>query len=817
MLDMTIANGLKPLKQAVVQPKQAVKADFISFGKKANADHVNISSGLSSLDKLDLLAQKVARNSGVELDTKGGYVNLTPQQTKAIELVSAINAIKEIAAGKGKNITGPVTSPIENEKDSTWIKNSTIYNLSPRAMGGLVNSIKLLPTIRPNAIYLSPIFENNNGALYAQSGFDLDPDIYNKDLKLLNAGVPKDQQITPDELMKAFVDAAHLLDKTVGMDLIPHMGDWADTLIEKPELFRWVKVNDAKSGIQIGTGVNLTDKNDPDLKLNGGRTIQDEMKTELLKAMKNSGNENLKTLAEKMKDQSASEIFLAIKNKFPAAKDDMKNAVLHEVKQVKGLVNVPVAPWNGNQLPVFEQWIQNDGGGYPKFSSGGKEPYGNLTPFKFYHNHHDMTGKVDKSRPNEAAIKFFTEVFPKTREKYGLDFIRADMAKHGFDEFNNAGQGANAAELGYATADIWKQVIDRARDESQPGGCKAVAAIAEAFEEDMTKFANVGFDLTLGADQYWDPDPGSIKGRIEGTFNWIKTLANKFKAGEINKPISKMISADTHDCAVGSNRHRIDRTGTKGMELFMNLGLFTSAGEGKRPFYMMNGNEDGSKFQTNDGRDLTVTKGEMPLKNDTGFNKQYHRLFNAYDAVKNVLNHKNAQLSYNDSEGNVLGVTVKSPVGDVFSLVNKSQSDNSNASITVPGDLKSGDKGMVILDDKIADVKAGETKKFARVIGKKMFVNIPPAGAHVFKVVQPQSEPEWIEVSAKEVIKYIPDSNVGRVLKEAMKGDYEILPSENSKKNGAIASAELHTNGKKYLLTAPLNNPGPHTLGLKEI
>ncbi len=783
---------------------KALQPEVVTFKSLPSKDFISFTGTKSPLDKLEHLAKKAAHSSGDKLDISGNYVDLSPAQAKAAELYEAIQAIKAIAKVKGNDFAKPV-SPIESEKDSSWVKQSTFYNLSPRAMGGLVNSIKMLPTIRPDSIYLSPIFDNSNGALYAQSSFDLDPDIYKKDLEALNKGIPENQQMTADELMKAFVDAAHLLDKKVGMDLIPHMSDWADELIEKPHLFRWVKLNDNKSGVAIGSGIDLTDKNDKNLKYNNNLTVQDEMKTAIMKALEQSGDARLKKLGQEMKDNPASDIYRVIKEDYPEKKDDIKNAVLAEVKQQKGYANIPVAPWNGNELPVFQEWVKN--GNYPRFSSGGKEPYGNLTPFKFYHNEKTMAGEVDPSRPNKEAIEYFTEIFPKSREKYGFDFIRADMAKHGFDEFNNAGNGASAIKLGYATADIWKQVIDRARDESKPGGSKSVAALAEAFEEDMVKFANIGFDLTLGSDQYWDPDPSSIKDRVEGSFNWVKQLAARFKEGKIKKAISKLFSLDTHDCAVGSNRHRIDRSGNDGVQLAMTLGLFTTAGDGKRPFYMMNGNEDGSKFQTKDGRDLTVTKGEMPLVNNTTFNKTYHKLFNAYDSVKDVLNSKQAELKYHFLPNNLMGIEVDSPEGELLTLINQNPHQGLSSEFNVPSSLGSGDGAKVVMDDQNVDIKAGETKKFARTVGKKMFVSLPPGGAHVFKVIEPKEEEKWIEVSAQEVVRYMPDSKEGKLLSALMKKDHSFKKSSATDGDPNMASAILEAGKEKYLVTLPVNDP----------
>ena len=802
-----------------------------NFKVLESKDIVTFKGNQSGFAKLESIARKLSANSGDKLDTRGGFVQLTPQQAIATDLLTAINAIKEIATEKGKNINGPIASPIENEKDSSWMKNTTMYNLSPRAVGGLINSIKLLPTIRPESIYLAPIFENCNGALYAQSSLKLDPDIYKDDLKVLNAGLPANQQISADELMKAFVDAAHLLDKKVGMDLIPHVGDWSDLLIEKPQLFRWVKLNEKKDNLTIGLGVNLTDPNDKGLHLNGGKTLQDEFKTALLQAIQDSSITSKDKLLKDVKNLSGSEIFKTIKNQYPDHKDEIKNNVLAEIKQHKGFVNVPVTPWNGTHLPEYKEWVKD--GNYPKFQSNDKEPYGNLTAFKFFNHKDTMKGEIDPSSPNQEAIDFFVNIFPQTREKYGLDFLRADMAKHSVDANNGDNTDGSAFRAGYATKEIWKQVIDRARDNSQSGGHQAVGAVAEAFSENMLPFAEMGFDLTIGNDQYWQPKPVDKRGS-NSSYNlqdltkqhWQENIQDRLEdvvtrvakiADMGGKAISQMFTLDTHDCAVGGNKHRADKEdGNEGITVASTLGMFSSSGKGRRPFYLMNGNEDGSVYLNNKGQDLTVVRGTMPLKNNTTVNRQYHKLFNAYDAVKDILTHKDAQLpQWHNTPRGISMFSVKSPAGDMLTIVNENCHNNASESVIIPDSLTGAEKGLVILDDKNVDIKAGETTKFARVIGKRTFVNIPPAGSHIFKVIKPETEAEWIETAAKEVTRYQKDTINGQILVQALKGDYSFKPSDKS--NDKQAAAILESGSKKYELIMPLDDPDATKLQLKEI
>ena len=42
--------------------------------------------------------------------------------------------------------------------------------------------------------------------------------------------------------MKCFVEASHMLGKTVGFDIEPHLSQFSIEALENPSLFRWIKL-----------------------------------------------------------------------------------------------------------------------------------------------------------------------------------------------------------------------------------------------------------------------------------------------------------------------------------------------------------------------------------------------------------------------------------------------------------------------------------------------------------------------------------------------------------------------------------------------
>ena len=102
-------------------------------------------------------------------------------------------------------------------------------------------------------------------------------------------------------------------------------------------------------------------------------------------------------------------------------------------------------------------------------------------------------------------------------------------------------------------------------------------------------------------------------------------------------------------------------------------------------------------------------------------------------------------------------------------------------------------------------------------IGKKTIVNLPPAGAHVFKVVQPKDEAEWLKVLIDEIVKNHINTEHRHTLEEIFKADHKFVPSNESKNNPDLISTVLETKDKKYLLTVPVHNPECTNLQIKEM
>ena len=832
----------------LVSPKTAISFAQ-QVGRTGICDQLNISrislDGLPSfnpqtaLGKLERVLQNAEKQSQVNqeevlanLCVKKGYLEFSTEDAKRkLDVSTALKVIKALGVGKGSSIQAKrIQSPIENLNDTSWAKDSTFKNIGIRAEGSILNAIKILPTVREDAVYLSPIFENSNGALYAQSSLNLDPDTVKKDLESLNKHLPRGMSpLTEDDLMKAFVDAAHVLDKTVGMDLIPHVGDWSDFILEDPDIFRWQKLSEDKSHVEIGNGIDLTDLNDPAIKAgkNESKTIQSEIKESLLSFIEGSSNPKLKQIASKMKNASGPELYKAVKEQVPEEKENARNAVMSDLRFNKGYVTVPVASWNATKPSEYAGW--NHEKNYPMFNCGGDEPYGNLTPFKFYNNAKTARGEIIPGDRNEKAIRFFTELFPKMREKYGFDYIRADMAKHAVDSNNNAVEGSqhnSAAKLGFATSEVWKEVIDRARDASKPGGHPAVAAIAEAFEEDMVPIAGIGFDATLGSDQYWMPEQaGNVRERMEGNAKWVEKLGHEAKklGGFVSRPITKFFCVDTHDCAVGSNQHRFNRGGSNAVKLAMSLGLFSSAGEGKRPMYNIIGNEDNSVFLNKDGQDLTNHLGQIQHRNDRGFNKVYHRLFNIYNDVKDILTDKSAKTYWYDNQpSNIETVQVKSPHGDLVTIFNTSNNQDAwySPMINRPGDAQAMDpvaqKGLVTVEENTLNTREPQVKRFARKVGDRLIANLPPCDSKVFRVSTPTSEPEWVKESIQEIAKAIGSQN----LETLAKGQFKQAQAEMDTHTPNMAMAEVDIGQSHFLVKKDLTfeNPAdPKSLSIEKL
>ncbi|MDA3932339.1 MAG: alpha-amylase family glycosyl hydrolase [Tenericutes bacterium] len=338
--------------------------------------------------------------------------------------------IKEVyldLADKRKNYTKSLSQINAINNDFHWLMESVIYSTHIRTSaswdhdrsysldisnfdevketGTFVKMLAYLPTLKRmgiNAIYLLPITKYSTlhkkgelGSPYAvKSFFDID-----EGLKESLTG----DESTVEEEFKAFVEACHILDMRVIIDVIPRTNAInSDFIKEHPEWFYWIKAD------------KTNDYHSPHVEAIGETTAPKEKFMETI-----FNDRNVKK-------------HLAMFDVNPQEKNQELFNVLRQkdnyLELIKDEMNLVVAP-------AFSDWINDP-----------QPPWSDVTFFRFYFDHPEVSQKyIDKSqapyilydsiktnlypgkKPNKDLFNMIQSVIPYFQTEFGIDGARIDM------------------------------------------------------------------------------------------------------------------------------------------------------------------------------------------------------------------------------------------------------------------------------------------------------------------------------------------------------------------------------------------------------
>lgn len=157
-----------------------------------------------------------------------GYIARTP--TEMAQLSNATIAAFYAALPDVARTSAP---------DSSWMLDASFCFVNVRATGldgqhgTFIQAAKVLPALRADAIHLGPFTDYDFGVIYApRSSRTISPLVVDSALPL-----------TPLQQAAALVEACHALGKRAGFDLLPHVAQFAVTVMVHPEAFRWLKLS----------------------------------------------------------------------------------------------------------------------------------------------------------------------------------------------------------------------------------------------------------------------------------------------------------------------------------------------------------------------------------------------------------------------------------------------------------------------------------------------------------------------------------------------------------------------------------------------
>lgn len=486
-----------------------------------------------------------------QLSTQG-YLKLSCAAALALPDPVLAQALASLAARRSH------TSPVAGQASSNWMTRRSFCFMNVRATGqadrhgSFLTAAKLLLALRADAIHLGPFTAYDHQVIYAPTHLrTLSPHVV--DHRLWAAG------FAPEDQLRAFVEAAHLLGKVVGFDLEPHVSQFAVPVIEHPGAFRWTRVGLAQPHIgdeaeQAAIAAEVASLRDAAFAAAGLRTLE------------------------------------AAAGDTPAQAE----AKLQQFHQLvgcliaRGLWPVLCQAWNAHGTPAFRTLHP---GGYPQFFYRGPDghnaadyAYPILAPYKFYTDLPENAPPTTPPARNPAGVALFRDAFAYWRDDFGFDFVRYDSVDHVFDSV--VAEHADWPAADRPTPALLREAIAASRAPDKPW----IGNLAERMGNELDDYASLGFDLLLGNDMMCRIDAYEL-GK---SFAIHDRLLERHAQG---LPVASICFAlDTHDTGNGFlwGDSLIRLMGPQRMRLRHFVARALNVGVAARPMYEVMGLADGS-------------------------------------------------------------------------------------------------------------------------------------------------------------------------------------------------------------------------------
>jgi hypothetical protein len=479
-------------------------------------------------------------------------------------VVAALFSTLEQRVAGGKAL---LVDPRHSRADPSWMTRSDFCYLSIRACahdgveGSFIQAAKLLPAITADAIHLAPFHPIHFDVVYApESPSVVDPAL--ADPVLMAAG------LGPENQLRAFIRACRLLGKAVGYDLMPHAAQFARVSLERPGLFRWIRLDNHRTGLI-----------DADPGRPYGRKEREEA-AHMVAGICASAKDDygVSTLKRREDDDEAT----------TAAKDRAYFTAIRMCIE-NGIWQVPCHTWNGAGAPAFSGYDHN--ADYPVFAfrndrgeDVSAEAYGVSSPYAFYDGllPNSIADPDSPPTPNDDAIEYFSSIFSGWSTQYGFDFIRMDSV-------DRLLWSALDHEGTLPVSDGLTPLVVRRALQAVRRGRSGVGALATRYGTEVEEFAREGFDLLMGSDMMRRIDAPLLREALA----LYDRLAEQ-NADPARRRATVCFAVDAHETSSPRQWGAAMATlmGPARMGLRHAVARFLSVGGGRRPLYEVMGFQD---------------------------------------------------------------------------------------------------------------------------------------------------------------------------------------------------------------------------------
>lgn len=504
-------------------------------------------------------------------------------------------------------------SPVYNLSGPHWMQDASFCFINIRAtgrnkeFGNCISAAKLLPGIRSNAVHLGPFTSYDFHCIYAvRSVKTVARELLHP--VLVQAGWNGMQHI------RALIEAAHLLQKTIGFDLEPHVTQFAVPVLEHPQYFRWIRLDPGTR--TLWQGQTQTEQ----LQEHGQMEIICQVQKQVQSALQDDGITTLDTLEDERD-----------RDRHQQTHSRIINSLIEQ-----GYWTVPVQTWNSLGVPAWQGYNQQHR--YPVFdyrSAQGQDSsahaYNIVTPFAWYRGLGINQSCSQPPRLDTACLDFYTEILSWWQDA-GFDFFRHDSVDHIFDSCHTPD---------WPLADrpspaVLRHIIHASREKRPCTG-----HLAERMGQELEEYSALGYDSLLGSDMF-------LLSSREILLNAREQYHRLQKLHATGRSFSLCLALDTHDTGnPGLHGKPLLSLLTPGLLAQRHfLARFLDLNNGRRNLYEVMGWSDRSfgLFEANVG-DLNLN-----WTGDRDFNKIYHLIEDLYDRFRPALRQGQCVLLHQDSD-----------------------------------------------------------------------------------------------------------------------------------------------------------------------
>lgn len=317
-----------------------------------------------------------------------------------------------------------IDSPRLGDADASWLKRTNMVGINVRTLGSFWDIISYVLTLPAShdSIHLLPIWEPGVvGSLYGMVSWQLNPAFFSIELARYVPALS-----TVERQLKAVVNVLHVLERTVGMDVIPHTDRFSEMVLAYPSFFEWVRREGAQL-IDHSESVHQQAEAAIWQFLHANGTADGSWLT-------SSQDEFFSPTSTTVSDEQRHRILFGHVGDYGGRLRRRLALIQHLTAQ--GLETLPMTmapPYRGLHIDADAYVLDESGQRWYQYAFDEPQAFsrvfGPLARYKFYQAKDDnQNWALDFDRPNYQAWYYVGRKYNEIQQQYNFDFMRGDMA-----------------------------------------------------------------------------------------------------------------------------------------------------------------------------------------------------------------------------------------------------------------------------------------------------------------------------------------------------------------------------------------------------